>query len=343
LKDFSAKPTPTQKNFTPRMKTFTAWLCLSALTLSLAACGGKKADSAPVGDGLQGQLSLSGAFALYPLAVKWANDFRALHPGVKIDISAGGAGKGITDALSDVVDLGMVSRELAESEVQKGAVAFAVAKDAVIPTINARNPNLRAIQQRGLSRQTAIDLWITGKVKTWGQVAHNGNTDAVMVYTRSDACGAGDTWAAWLGKKQEDLGGMGVYGDPGIASAVQRDIYGIAYNNIGYVFDARTKRPYAGIAVIPIDMNNNGKIDPDEQYSNDKDKLVKAIATGRYPSPPARDLYLVAHGVPTNPVLKAFLRYVLTQGQAANEPQGFIRVDKDKQQAALSLLQNTKR
>ncbi len=325
------------------MKTFTAWLCLSALTLTLTGCGGKKADNAPAGHGLHGQLSLSGAFALYPLAVKWANDFNQLHPGVKIDISAGGTGKGITDALSNVVDLGMVSRELAQSEIEKGAVAFPVAKDAVIPTINARNPNLLALQRRGLSRQAAINLWITGKVKTWGQVAGNGNTAAVMVYTRSDACGAGDTWAEWLGKKQEDLEGMGVYGDPGMASAIQRDIYGIAYNNIGYVFDARTKRPYPGLAVIPIDMNNNGKIDPDEQYSNDKDKLVRAIADGRYPSPPARDLYFVTRGKPTSHVLVAFLKYVITQGQEVNESQGFIRISREKQQAAWSLLQNTKR
>ena len=46
---------------------------------------------------LKGQISLSGAFALYPLAVKWAEEFKKLHPGVKIDVSGGGAGKGITD------------------------------------------------------------------------------------------------------------------------------------------------------------------------------------------------------------------------------------------------------
>ena len=54
---------------------------------------------------LKGQISLSGAFALYPLAVKWAEEFKKIHPKVKIDISGGGAGKGITDALVKVVDL----------------------------------------------------------------------------------------------------------------------------------------------------------------------------------------------------------------------------------------------
>ncbi|HEX9902240.1 MAG TPA: hypothetical protein VGB72_05205, partial [Acidobacteriota bacterium] len=50
------------------------------------------------GQELKGTVSLSGAWALYPMAVKWAEEFRKLHPGVQVDVQAGGAGKGITDA-----------------------------------------------------------------------------------------------------------------------------------------------------------------------------------------------------------------------------------------------------
>ena len=93
---------------------------IAATALSLSSCGGEKKQ---VAEGeLSGEISLSGAFALYPLAVQWANDFQALHPGVKIDVSAGGAGKGITDALAQVVDFGMVSRELGEAEIENGAI-----------------------------------------------------------------------------------------------------------------------------------------------------------------------------------------------------------------------------
>lgn len=72
-------------------------------------------------DKLKGQLSISGAFALYPMTVKWAEEFRKIHPDVRIDISAGGAGKGIADALSGMVDIGMVSREIYQDEIKKGA------------------------------------------------------------------------------------------------------------------------------------------------------------------------------------------------------------------------------
>lgn len=314
----------------------TSMAAIIAATLGLSSCGGNKQQVGE--DGLSGEISLSGAFALYPLAVQWANDFQALHPGVKIDISAGGAGKGITDALAQVVDFGMVSRELGEAEIKRGAVGFAVAKDAVVPTINAKNPVLKDLQKHGITRDQLIGLFITGKVKTWGEIVENGNTTPVSVYTRSDACGAAETWALYLGKKQEDLLGTAVFGDPGLAEAVQKDVEAIGLNNIGFAYDIKTGLPHPGLLVAPIDVNGNGQIDPEEDFYATKQGVVEAIKEGRYPSPPARDLYFVSKGVPTNPVVIEFLKYILTEGQAANEGQGYIAIPQEKLDASLARL-----
>jgi phosphate transport system substrate-binding protein len=287
---------------------------------------------------LQGEISISGAFALYPLAVKWADEFQRMHPGVRIDISAGGAGKGMTDALANVADLGMVSREVYQPELEKGAVAFAVAKDAVVPTVNEANPYLPDLLKTGLSREAAIKLWITGEYKTWGQVSGAGGNSAVHVYTRSDACGAAETWALWMDKKQEDLNGTGVFGDPGLATAIQKDVLGVGLNNLGYVYDETTRKPNPGIRALPVDVNADGKLDPDELFYDTKDDIIRAIAEGRYPSPPARDLYLVSNGVPSKPEVRAFLEYVLTIGQQHNIPAGYISLSEEKLQKGLQQL-----
>ena len=320
------------------MIRLTALTVMAALALGVSSCGGKQQK---VGDdGLSGEISLSGAFALYPLAVQWANDFQKLHPGVTIDVSAGGAGKGITDALAQVVDFGMVSRELGEAEIANGAVGFAVAKDAVVPTINAQNPVMKALLQHGVTRDQLIGLFITGQVKTWGQVVENANQTPVSVYTRSDACGAAETWALYLGKKQEDLLGTAVFGDPGLAEAVQKDENAIGLNNIGFAYDIKTGKPHPGLAIAPIDVNENGQIDPEEDFYATKQGVVEAIKDGRYPSPPARDLYFVSKGIPTNPVVIEFLKYILTEGQKANEAQGYIAIPQEKLDASLAKLGN---
>jgi len=153
---------------------------------------------------LKGQISLSGAFALYPLAVKWAEEFRKIHPKVKIDVSGGGAGKGITDALAKVVDLGMVSREVKNEEVAKGAWFVAVAKDAVVVIINVKNPKINPLLAKGITQEAATKIFVTGEYKTWGNVLGINSKVPIHVYNRSDACGAGETWAKFLGNKKQE-------------------------------------------------------------------------------------------------------------------------------------------
>jgi phosphate transport system substrate-binding protein len=308
---------------------------VATIVLSLSSCGGGR----QVREGeLSGELSLSGAFALYPVAVQWAMDFQQMNPGVRIDISAGGAGKGMTDVLAGVVDFGMVSREIYPPEETRGAVGFAVAKDAVVPTLNVANPKLKELLQHGLTRDVAIKIWVTGEIKTWGEVLGTNDTTPLHVYTRSDACGAAETWANWLGTQQEELGGTAVYGDPGVATAVQKDIYAIGFNNIGYAYDNETHLPNQGIEVLPIDSSNDGYISAEESFYDTKEHLITAISEDRYPSPPARDLYLVSKGVPTDPVAIAFLEYILHEGQSKNVPAGYIEISSEKIDAALTRL-----
>jgi phosphate transport system substrate-binding protein len=306
-------------------------------SLFIVTFAGKKINE-PAKPGLTGNITISGAFALYPMGVKWAEEFKKLNPGVKIDISAGGAGKGITDVLSGVADIGMVSRDINPEETKKGAFPIAVTKDAVVPTISAGNPNLTSLLKTGMKKQGFIDLWVTGKAKTWGQVAAVKSGAPIHVYTRSDASGAGETWAKYLGKKQEDLLGVGVFGDPGLATAVKKDPVGIGYNNIAYVYDSKTKQATNGVKVIPIDVNNNGTIDPNENFYDTTDQIVKAIATGKYPSPPARDLYFVMKGKPSNQVVVEFIKYVLSDGQKFVNEAGYINLTSEKLQAELNKL-----
>ena len=56
---------------------------LSMVVLMITGCGSGREQK------LEGQVSVSGAFALYPLAVQWSNDFQVRYPEVKIDVSAG--------------------------------------------------------------------------------------------------------------------------------------------------------------------------------------------------------------------------------------------------------------
>jgi len=290
--------------------------------------------------GLTGNISLSGAFALYPITVLWADEFKKVHPGVKIDVSAGGAGKGMTDALSNMVDLGMISREISQKEIEKGAWFVALTKDAVLPTINSGNPFLKELSEKGIKKEDLVKIFLTGEIKTWEELLGKKGNTAIHLYNRSDACGAASMWAMFLGKSQEDLLGTGVSGDPGVADAVKSDIYGLGFNNVNYVYDITSRNKFEKLEVLPIDFNNNNSIDANENCYQTLDKINEAIVSGVYPSPPARDLYFVSKGKPQKPEVTAFISWILNEGQQYVSQAGYVPLSKDKIEKELSKLKN---
>ena len=300
----------------------TFFICTILAALLVSSCASqKKKDST---------ISLSGAFALYPLAVKWTEEYQKIHPEIRFNVSGGGAGKGMADALAGTVDLGMFSREISPEEIKQGVWWVGLTIDAVVPTINAQNPFLSEIKQKGFSQEDFKAVFIEGTAKSWGQLLGSGQSEKVVLYTRSDACGAAETWAKYLGGKQENLQGIGIYGDPGLADAVAKDKLGLGFNNTVFAYDINTGKKRPGMEIIPIDINGNGTIDPEENFYDTFEGVLKAIADGVYPSPPARELYFVAKGKPQKQATLDFIQWVLTDGQKFVKEAGYVPIDQGK-------------
>ena len=271
-------------------------------------------------------IAVSGAFALYPLMIEWSEQYGETHPQVRFEISAGGAGKGMTDTLSELVDIGMVSREIYQAEVDKGAFWVAVARDAVVVTVSSDNPVLGDLLAKGVTAEKLKGVFMTGEVTTWGQLVDRPEvTDAINVYTRSDACGAAVTIAKYMGYEQEDLLGVGIFGDPGLAEAVRTDPLSMGYNNVNYAYDMESGKAVEGVTVVPLDIDGNGLVDEGEDFYGERGDMIASIRDGSYPSPPARDLYLVTKEGFSGATLD-FVKWVLTEGQGYAEESGYVPV-----------------
>ena len=311
---------------------------------ALVACGGgstaPEAETAAEAANAEEErtITVSGAFALFPMMTVWAEQYTALHPNITFDVQGGGAGKGMTDVLAGAVDIAMVSRELKPEETSQGAFGVPVTIDAVVPTVNADNPHLDAILAQGLTPEVAAAIWMSQATTTWGQLLGTDAADAITVYTRSDSAGAAEVWAKYMGGSvQEDLQGTAVNGDPGLAEAVRQDALGIGFNNIGFAYNLETGGQLEGLRVIPLDINGDGSISADESFYDTKDAIAAAIAAKTYPFPPARELYLVTEGEP-DPAIAEFYNWVLTEGQDLVAGAGFVNLDEGRLAEALELI-----
>jgi phosphate transport system substrate-binding protein len=330
-----------------RKQTLKLFSVLVALSLLLAACGTAPeaastseagAAEAPAQDELSGTISVSGAFALYPMMTVWAEEFTKIHPDVQFDVQGGGAGKGMTDTIAGAVDIGMISRSIKPEEESQGIFWVSVTKDAVFPIISDANPVKDQILAKGISQEIFAKIFISGEIKTWGDVIGDpAVTDEIHVYTRSDSAGAAEQWAKFCGgKAQDELKGIGINGEPAMVDTVLKDPLGIGYSNLNSVFDLSSGNVVAGSVVPPIDVNTNGQADAEEIYKV-KEDAFNAVANGTYPSPPARFENLATKGKPTGLTL-AFIEWILTDGQQYLEQAGYVPLTPEQQSESLAKL-----
>jgi phosphate transport system substrate-binding protein len=294
--------------------------------------------AAPTAEPLKGTISISGAFALYPMMTVWAEEFKKLNPEVEFDVQGGGAGKGMTDTIAGAVDIGMISRSIKPEEESQGIFWVSVTKDAVFPVLSDKNPVAADIITKGISQETFKKIFVTGEIKTWGEVVGKPEVkDEIHVYTRSDACGAGEMWAKFSGGKvQDDIKGIGVNGEPALVDTVLKDPLGIGYSNLNSVFDLANGGVVPGALVAPVDVNKNGQTDADEIFKT-TNEAVNAVAAEKYPSPPARFENLATKGKPSGLTL-AFINWILTDGQQFLTQAGYVPLTPEKQAESLAKL-----
>ncbi len=284
-------------------------------------------------------INISGAYALYPMAIKWSEEYKKEHEEILFNISTGGAGKGMADALAGKVDLGLFSRDIIQEELDKGVWWVGLCADAVLPTVYRNNPYLEKLKERGLTKEEFIGIFIDGSITDWGEILNLDESQKIQVYTRSDASGAASTWAKYLNGEQEDLKGIGISGDSALVEAVSKDPAGIAFNNTAYIYNKNSGKKHPAIEVIPIDINGNGTIDPEEDFYDSFEAILKAIKEGKYPSPPARELYFVAKGKPEKQATLDFIRWALTDGQKFVNETGYVAIEQDKINSYLKKLE----
>lgn len=111
-------------------------------------------------------LVVTGSSTVAPLATVLAERFEAAHPGVKIDIQAGGSSRGIADVRQGLAALGMVSRALKAEEGE--LAADTIAHDGIAMIVHRDNP------VAALTREQIVAIY-TGQLRNWQDV---GGTDA---------------------------------------------------------------------------------------------------------------------------------------------------------------------
>jgi phosphate transport system substrate-binding protein len=153
------------------MNNLTGALSAAVFVLSTSLTG----TSAGADEQARKLLTLTGSSTVAPLAAEIAKRFETEHPGVQVDVQAGGSARGVNDPRQGLADIGMVSRELKPDE--SDLKSYTIALDGVCIIVNKANP------VSALSPEQIVAIY-TGNVNNWKEVG--GKDSPITVVNKAE-------------------------------------------------------------------------------------------------------------------------------------------------------------
>jgi phosphate transport system substrate-binding protein len=278
-----------------------------------------------------GKVIITGTKFTFPLITEWIKGFQEKYPDISIGLQQKDA------APSEQANLFISGHALAPSEIKTGYHLVKVARYAILPITNEQNPWLKTIAATGIDKEQLKSIFFEK------QNAENNASQknvSLAIYTREQKGCAPIAFANYYNLKPENINGKQLQGDDKVLlKAVTDDKNGITYNNLGYIYDLKTRKVPSPLAIVPIDQNGNGKLDATEKIYENLDVLIAAIESGKTKEIPVEYITLaVPDQISTeNKNLKLFTDYVLSTGQKKSAYYGFLRLlPGDNQQEKIS-------
>lgn len=124
-------------------------------------------DGAAYAGGMDsGKVVVSGSSSVYPVMEKLKEAYLERNPGVTVEIQQSDSSTGVSDAIEGTCDIGMASRELKDSEAEKGVASTVIAIDGIAVIVNKEN------SVEDLTGAQVKDIY-TGNAVVWSDVAGN--------------------------------------------------------------------------------------------------------------------------------------------------------------------------
>jgi len=111
----------------------------------------------------EGKITIAGSTSVAPLMEVLAEQYKGENPNVSIEIQQSGSSAGILSTVENACEIGMVSRDLKESEIEENLITTTLALDGIAVIVNNENT------VDTLSSDMVKKVF-TGEVAEWNEV-----------------------------------------------------------------------------------------------------------------------------------------------------------------------------
>lgn len=228
----------------------------------------------------QNKIIITGSRFTYPLLEKWIEEFQKENPDVKFRLIPRGTPN--VDSANFIIN----AHELSQEEIRVGYKVVNINRYAILPVANEKNPHVKEYFEQGIKEKELKKLFFhkhdpfANVDKDKEAKRKEKHLKGLVLYTRQQKACAPTTFAKNYGFLQEDILGTPIGGDDKhLIQAVIKDTNGLTYNNLGLIYDLKTRTINPKLRVVPIDLNNNGKLDDSEKFYNTLDEVITRLET----------------------------------------------------------------
>jgi phosphate transport system substrate-binding protein len=287
-------------------------------------------------------LSISGSWDLYPLISELVIGFEQIYPNLRVNVVLGSKLKETADLSFRIMADENCFNQGSQLDWDSTLTIVPIASNAVLPIVNSANPYLVQLASKGISKQQLRYIFVESTLDQWGQLLEIDSSFAIHPYIRTDISNETDSWSSFLRATCLDMVGLGVYGDQGMINGIMNDRYGIGYASLRYIYDTHTQLIRPGLTVIPMDLNNDGRINKAERIYGTFPDISYAIRHNSLPSPPVRTVCIIANKRPVDDVILNFIQWIFENGEYIIESSGFVRLDESLVKMELEKIEKLK-
>ncbi|MDR1156644.1 MAG: hypothetical protein LBL04_18220 [Bacteroidales bacterium] len=277
----------------------------------------------------QNTVYIKGAGFTDALLKKWIAEYSKTHPGVSLSIAGKDAHEpSLEVALSGIRD---------DNALQATTVSFG--KYAVLPIAGKDNALPDELKKKKLNEKRIRELFFEKDVLAEDYEPDRKEKYDVTVYSGNSPSSVSRSFAGHFGYEASSLKGRKIAGDDiYLNSAVKKDVKGISFNNLNYIFNIESRQLNDGIALLPLDVK--------KEYAEilnvqNLDETIALLENKHIDLIPVEELTFVLPE-DVNPATLHFLEWALSEGQDYMHSFGFLQLDAPtiaRQQKKISALE----
>ncbi|MEO5600779.1 MAG: hypothetical protein ABIR06_07620 [Cyclobacteriaceae bacterium] len=267
---------------------------------------------------------ITGARFSYPLVQKWIDRYNLVNPNIQIIIeSRGSTDPAQYDILAEVYEQ--------EEEIKKDREYINVARYAILPVANDKSAFAKNYADKGLNKALINQVFFHDLYAEKEDIKKI--KAPYTVYTRLQKAGVPIVFTKYFGFEQKDIKGKAIAGaDEHLLKALLRDSTGVSYLPLALIYDLASKKPLNGIAVLPVDLNGNGRINDDEKFYDNLEKVIQRLEHAQAEeihNIPMAYLHLSFDKAKAGPETIDFLKWIIENGQSDLHEFGYLQPEAD--------------